>query len=257
MILARQHLVRLGPAVSALLFAIVSGCASPPAQHSALASALPVGHPFGDTAMVNAKAIAFDSARGELVVELSRPSHLMVLEVRLGQTLAVLHPAPRANTTARTAGQHRIRLGSGVAVNTRPPVDAEMERCVERELSAAESRRSKQRPAEQNDSKGKPTAGSKAAQAEFNRPTFGDEQAARQRCATASASRPARSTEAPKGTRYFLLLAATGKMSGAELSRRIAGLSGVGSDVASSIDAIATGVFVGYPTDWSGYYVRR
>ncbi len=207
--------------------------------------------------MVNARATAFDSTRGELVVDLSRPSHLMVLEVRLGQTLAVLHPAPRANTIRRAAGQHRIRLGSGVAVDTRPPVDPETERCVEREVSAAEVRRSAQRPVEQSDSKGKPTAGSKAAQAEFSRATFGDEQAARQRCRSAAAARPPAATPAPRGTRYFLLLAATEKMSGAELSKRIAGLSGVGSDVASSIDAIATGVFVGYPTDWSGYYVRR
>lgn len=257
MTVPRRDAGSLGPIVIWIAASIASGCASPRVRPMDAALALSVGHPFGDTAMVNSRAIAFDSTRGELVVELSKSSHLMVLEVRLGQTLAVLHPSPRTNTTQRAAGQHRIRLQNPGAVNVRTVADAETEQCVERELSAADTRRSAQRPAEQSDSKGKPTAGSKAAQAEFSRPTFGDEQAARRRCVSAAATRPPAATPVPLGTRYFLLLAATKKMSGAELSKRIAGLSGVGSDVASSIDAIATGVFVGYQTDWSGYYVRR
>jgi hypothetical protein len=57
------------------------------------------------------------------------------------------------------------------------------------------------------------------------------------------------------GEHYLVVLSSSTGYSGTELAERVAALSVTGSDVATTIEAIGAGLFVGRDGRWSGYYV--
>jgi hypothetical protein len=55
--------------------------------------------------------------------------------------------------------------------------------------------------------------------------------------------------------RYLVVLASSSRLTSAQLAERLSTLTAVGSDVATTIEALASGLYVGLPGTWSGGYV--
>jgi hypothetical protein len=114
------------------------------------------------------------------------------------------------------------------------------------------------RPPVRRDSTGRIIQSSIDAQAEYDRQGDGPGATAINACRTrANMIRNTRAKAVRKGEHYLVVLSSPTAFAATELAERIAGLSVTGSDVATTIEAIGAGLFVGRADRWSGYYVSR
>jgi hypothetical protein len=216
------------------------------------------GRAFGDTTALRASVVAMDTVRDVVVYTLSAPAHLVMLDVSPGVSIEQLYPAVGARTRLQDAGEHMATtMDSSLVVEQSEAVRDEYQRCIERAADAARGKRGFMRPPLVRDSSGKVTPASAEAQRSYDNAEVGPSQADLGACRTrASAPRPVRKP-VRNGEHYLVVLATGQPVTGVEVAERLKTLAVVGSDVATTIEAIGAGLFVGRPGSWSGYYVSR
>ncbi|MDQ6611782.1 MAG: hypothetical protein M3Y64_05070, partial [Gemmatimonadota bacterium] len=74
------------------------------------------------------------------------------------------------------------------------------------------------------------------------------------RCRTIRNERLRAASLRQSGERYLVLLASDAPMNSAQLLDRLSQMNVIASDVRSTIEAIALGLYISRPTVWSGYY---
>jgi hypothetical protein len=134
---------------------------------------------------------------------------------------------------------------------------SEYNRCVDRAEAAARARSARSRPPVKRDTAGRVIQSSIDAQSEHDMRTGGVDATTVRNCRT-NADKIGSAQKSPRqGEHYLVVLSSSSPYSGTELAERIAGLAVTGSDVPTTIEAIAAGLFVGRARSWSGYYVSR
>ena len=239
----------------------LAGCRRAPVNPwVSVPSARFAGRAFGDTVTMRASIVALDTLRDVVVFTLSAPAHLVVLDVTPGVSIDQLHPGVGTTSRRQDAGEHMVAVADSVMSTDEAALLATQafDQCIDRAEIAAR-RRPANRPQVVRDSTGKPTPASVEAQRRFDeaqlKPSSGEIAACR-RQADAQKARPARRA-VRTGEHYLVVLAAQSSISGVDVAERLRTLSVVGSDVATTIEAIGAGLFVGRPGSWAGYYVSR
>jgi hypothetical protein len=245
------------------LIALLAAChVAPVNPWITVPSARFAGRAFGDTAGLRASIVAMDTVRDVAVFALSAPAHLVVLAVRPGVSIEQLQPGVGARTVLQAAGEHMVATIDSTAQKDEAARLARLayDECVDRAEMTAR-RRNAYKPPVVRDSSGKVTAASAEAQRRFDDEGGGVGSADLSGCSRALTSNTSRSAPARQASRagehYLVLLASQSAISGTEVAERLRTLSVIGSDVATTIEAIGAGLFVGHAGPWSGYYVSR
>lgn len=253
--------LRLGALAALALPALVAACRPAPLNPwVSVPSARFSGRAFGDTATVRATIVAMDTVREVAVYTLSAPAHLVVLDVRPGVSIDQLHPIAGARSVLQDAGEHMVSLLDTSAAHEEALRLARLayEQCVDGVEMKARTRQ-EPRPPLVRDSSGKVTAASAAARQRYDEAESSANRSDISACSRAAVPKAARVARkgARVGEHYFVVLASRSPVSGTEVAERLKGLSVVGSDVATTIEAIGAGLFVGHAGPWSGYFVAR
>jgi hypothetical protein len=214
------------------------------------------GKAFGDTATMRMSIVAIDTLRDVVVIDLATPAHLVVLDVIPGRSISPLNPELGSRTLLQGSGEHMIAaIDPATAEDRRAVAASEYRRCVDQAESVARQRSTKSRPPLKRDSTGRISQSSIDAQNEHDRQTGGVDAVTLRNCRTRADMTRSTIRSARKGEHYLVVFSSPTGYSGTDLAERIAGLSVTGSDVATTIEAIGAGLFVGRAAAWSGYYV--
>jgi hypothetical protein len=244
------------------LTALVAACHTAPVNPwISVPSAGFAGRAFGDTVGLRTSIVAMDTVRDIAVFALAAPAHLVVLDVRPGVSIEQLQPMIGAQTVLQAAGEHMVATVDSTAQKDEAArLAPQAYECVDlAEMTAR--RRNAYKPPVVRDSSGKVTAASAEAQRRFEDAGSSVGSADVSGCSRALAANSSRMSPARKSSRvgehYLVLLASQSPVSGTEVAERLKTLSVIGSDVATTIEAIGAGLFVGHAGSWSGYYVSR
>jgi hypothetical protein len=203
---------------------------------------------FGDTVAVKVQLLSLDPVDEVARVSLGASAYLVVLGVRPGREIELIAPEERAPTRSTGAGAATLSLRryEEPSPDANLRAEVEYERCVAVAEEAA--RRREQARTAKRDSAGRviPGSGRSSVQAPVvshncRRPTT---PAKRVRMAPRAAA-----------DRYLVVLASSQPIPYAQLSARLETLTAVAPDVATTIEAIAAGIYAGHPGAFSGTFV--
>ncbi len=260
-------------AVSCALFGMLTAChrpmASVPSTSANVAAPLPTlppmpGHAIGDPAASPVRVISLDTVKEIATISLDARGNLIVLEVMPGRDIEVLYPSAAKPATTQRVGHVSVDLGryekvsrytdAERAARARQVIaDCETRRAAAARRAAAEAARAVRR-----DSSGKIVSTST--------PTYADSRDdlapcdrltpnARGLALLGDEYKIVRLPPRTPSERYLVALASQTPISLVEINQRLAGFTAVAPDVASTIEAIATGIFAGRESAWTGYYV--
>ena len=222
-----------------------------------------VGRSLGDAEAPAVRIVALDPIAESATVTLAKPGYVIVLEVMPGHDIEIIYPTTAKPPRQKGAGPFTIDLGRLAQVprysnaerdaRTRQAIsNCEAQRAAEARRVAAAAR------AVRRDSTGKVIGGQSpevfdtrdlGAPCDHLSPNSKGAAALREDYTTARLPR-----REPR-ERYLVVLAAAAPISLVELNLRLTGFTAVATDVATTIEAIATGIFAGREHAWSGYYV--
>ena len=220
------------------------------------------GRGFGDSALLGIRILTLDPVREHATITAKNAKHLVVLAVVPGREIEVIVPG---HTPVR-----REREKNVFAIDMRRvsdeigPADANesaqarlaYDRCMRQARATAERIAQQKARAVRRDSTGKVIGGGStgnASGAELQNYEIACESLA------AKASKRQTPTYLPArqpADRYLVVLASSSAVSSAHLDERLATLTAVAPDVATTIEAIAAGIYVGVNGSWAGYFVR-
>lgn len=213
--------------------ASVSPSESPGAARNA--RVVPPGQAFGDTAAFEVQILSLDRVTEQASVTTRNGKNLIVLAVVPGREIEIIAPGASSIRQGKAKGVYGIDLRR--VHDSMRPADANetareqlaYDRCMSQ--AAATAKRIGQQRA--------------GLAAPCNR-----------LASNSSARQPATFLPArPPADRYLVVLASTSPIPLAQLYERLATLTAVAPDVATTIEAIAAGLYVGARGTWSGYYV--
>jgi hypothetical protein len=218
------------------------------APKSASAAPLAASRSFGDTAAVKIQLLSLNPSDEVARLTLGNPAYLVVLGVRPGREIELISPVE--SQSARSTGADGVTLSlrryEAPSPDANLRAEAEYERCVAAAEGAA--RRREQARTARKDSSGRVIPGSGTSSA--STPAVGNN------CRPPGAQvKPVRLPRRPPGERYLVVLASTQPIAYAQLSARLETLTAVAPDVATTIEAIAAGIYAGQPGAFSGSYV--
>lgn len=219
---------------------------------------------FGDTARYGLQVVSFDRQKEVAKVSLRAPAELIVLAVIPGREIELIVPSDLARSShasfgkgvsniqmARWEDTPRSSTAAGDAQRA-----AEYNRCVVQAEATARRMAAARRPVKR-DSTGKVIEGTEPGGADIS-----DVSQLTAQCSkldpNRSSNRPPPPVRMPPRTaadRYLVVLASSMPFTSAQLGERLATLTAVGSDVSTTIEAIAAGLYAGLPGGWSGGYV--
>ncbi len=215
------------------------------------------GHAFGDAATLSGvRVLLFDPAKEQVRVTTTNPKNLIVLAVVPGREIEVVQPGDYPVRREREKDVFTIDMRR--ASDEITPEDAAAitrtrlayDRCIKQaEATAARIAQQKARSV-RRDSTGKVIGGGPTA------PDIVDTRSCDRLSQHSAVKRtptflPAR---AP-ADRYLVVLTSTSPISRTQLYERLATLTAVAPDVATTIEAIAAGLYVGVKGTWGGYFV--
>ncbi|MEQ1690619.1 MAG: hypothetical protein ABMA00_05000 [Gemmatimonas sp.] len=251
--------------VAATVVAAIAGCGGGSAARVA-ASPTPsplvalVGRAFGDTASFGLHIVALDRVSEHALIAARNTKNLIVLAVIPGREIEVIMPGGTALRREREDGHFTVdlrRIDDGI----RPPDANEdaaarlaYERCMA-QVAATQRRIEQQRRAVRRDSTGAVIPDERRGS------NAGADQSAMQKSCDRMAMRsPAKgpirylAARAP-ADRYLMVLNSSSKIPLEQLYERLAVLTAVAPDVATTIEAIAAGLYVGVEGSWGGTFV--
>jgi hypothetical protein len=255
----RERLASLARLAGTVLFFSLAGCKSAAVNPwVAVPSAKFSGRAFGDTATIRTSIVALDTLRDVVVFNLSAPAHVIVLDVSPGKAISPLYPELGSRSILQGAGEHMLQAVDPAASAERDARAASEEaRCIDQAERIARQRAAKRRPQVRRDSAGRVIQSSVDEQSEHDMRNGGVDAATLRACRARGESVQYSTKSARTGEHYLVVISSPAAYSGTELAERIASLAVTGSDVATTIEAIGAGLFVGRTGAWSGYYVSR
>ena len=222
-----------------------------------------VGRSLGDATAPAVRIVALDPLAESATVTLAKPGNVIVLEVMPGHDIEIIYPTTAKPPKQKGAGPFTVDLGRFAQVprysNAERDARARQATSNCEAARAAEARRvAAAARAVRRDSTGKVIGGQSpevvdtrdlGAPCDHLTPSARGPEALREEYTTARLPR-----REPR-ERYLVVLAASAPVSLVELNLRLTGFTAVATDVATTIEAIATGIFAGREHTWSGYYV--
>ena len=222
-----------------------------------------VGRSLGDAAAPAVRIVALDPIGESATVTLAQPGNVIVLVVMPGHDIEIIYPTTAKPPKQKGAGPFSVDLGRFAQMSrySNAERDARARQAVSQceAARAAEARRvAAVARAVRRDSTGKVIGGQSpevvdtrdlGAPCDHLTPNSKGAAALREEYKTARLPR-----REPR-ERYLVVLAAVTPVSLVELNLRLTGFTAVATDVATTIEAIATGIFAGREHTWSGYYV--
>lgn len=227
------------------LLALLSACRAP---QTGSAIPLAASRTFGDTNTVKVRLLSLDPTEEVARATLGANAYLVVLGVRPGRDIELI--SPEENQSARPTGAGSVTLSlrryEAPSPDANLRAEAEYERCVAAAEGAA--RRREQTRTAKKDSTGRVIPGTGSSS--VTTPAMGN-----------SCRRPMAQVKAVRmalrepGERYLVVLASTQPIPYLQLSARLETLTAVAPDVATTIEAIAAGIYAGQPGTFSGAFV--
>lgn len=253
--------MRAGARVCAALLALAV-VGSPLAVHAqtsgAVGSAATVkARNFGDTATFALHILSLDREKEIATYSANKDAkHLIVLAVVPGREIEVISPGTGTISSTKMKGVRAIMMrrmtesvpDAGEDARARLAYDRCMSQAAAQAQRAAAARRVKR------DSSGRIIS-------DPNPDPVADEQQFRRQCDRLAASNPKKRSLTPlppreAAERYLLVLASSSEVQSTQLYERLASLTAIAPDAATTLEAIAAGLFVGVPGSWSGSFVN-
>ncbi len=234
-----------------------AAAAIPSASPRVVAPMMAGAQSFGDSTIAGVRILAFDKATEQARIAARSTNNLIVLAVVPGREIELLVPGQYALQRERQTG-HRVldlrRIDDAIDPNGADGAVARAayERCV-RQANAARARQQQQKRVVRRDSTGKVIGDGGAIAAP---PT----QVAEVECnrLDRSAKRPSERkylSARPPAERYLVVLFSSASVPVAVIAERLATLSAVAPDAATTIEAIAAGLYLGTKGTWGGTFV--
>lgn len=240
-------------AVGAILLA--AGCHRPPNHSVDVAVA---AHTFGDTTAYASRIISFDAQRELLVANFKNSSYVILLAVIPGKSIEQISPSPNQLPVRLPSGKHSIsvRQTANVAEPDHRDVSAaelgEINRCVAEAMAVARRRAQAQQPVKR-DSLGRIVKNNAPPPVLIDE--YGMENACRLQVQSRTKNRPQLKPPIREpAERYLVVLTSPFPIAGPLISDRLESLLTTAPDVATTIEAIAQGLFAGMAPTWSGTY---
>ena len=195
--------------------------------------------------------LEFSAIEERAVLDVEPSAHLIVLAVRPGRDIELIVPGEADRALSKKSGRLTLALtryiNGNPDANTIGAAQAELayERCVANAENTAE--RQARARAQRRDSSG----GRQAAS-----PAVGAAAAA---CRRPVVARPSKLVALPPrepSERYLVVLASATALSAEQINTRLATLTAVAPDVATTIEAIAAGLFAGVPGTFTGLFAN-
>lgn len=199
---------------------------------------------FGDTTTLPLRLLSLDVAGEVAHVGLRPSSHVIVLGVRPGREIEVIAVTESRAELLEVSMRRYEEPSPSAAEQADARAAREYDRCVAMaEKTAQEQARQR---AYRRDSTGKliPTGADPLPVVNLS--------ACRR--APRVAATPKRMPPREPAERYFVVLASTVQLPASQLEARLSTLTAVAPDVATTIEAIAAGLFAGHPGAFSGAY---
>ena len=257
--------LRIGRVVTvSLLLAATTVCRSTAPKSESL-SIVPassaqafVGLGFGETATFAPRILTLDRVQEIAMASTRTAAYSVVLAVVPGREIEVIEVGKSVGKRA-TAAQFMVSMRrfeiDQKAASRQAAADASAEVAYQRCETASENARQRQaRASQKRDSSGRVIQGPSDAQVGL----AGASQGGGSQCRRASTKRSTpmiRTTARPIAERYLVLLVSAAPLTADFVNERLTTLTAVGSDVATTIEAIAAGLYVGATGRWAGYYV--
>ena len=234
--------------VAALATSALSGCVS---SSRPATSDVPVERGvLGDTAAFGPDIVRFNGVRTQVTYRLASPGHVILLAITPGKQIERIVASPAGDATPMRVGQHTTFLPlDGTPVGQlRPEDQAEWDRCIEDERTAADRRRPKP---ETRDSTGRVMSegggGREESPMEVQRKA---ETNCRRQLANRSAQTPANRPP------YLALFVTDANIPGQEVDEWLDGIPAATTDIPTVLAAVADVLFRDRKAAWSGVYRR-
>lgn len=222
--------------------------------------ALPT-HTFGDTTEYVSHILQFDVQKEQVVVDFKSRSYVVVLAVIPGKSIEQISPVPGRRSGRFSSGKRTLDLRQ--PQNGADPIGQEMNsaelgevnRCVVAATAAARRQaQAKARPV-RRDSLGRIIEDrSPPPETAIDDTRF--ESACRAQVRSRSKNRPQPKMPIREpAERYLVVLTSPYPMEGPMISDRLETLITMAPDVATTIEAIAQGLFAGKDATWSGTFI--
>lgn len=212
---------------------------------------LPAVQRFGDSTVWRITLLDFSAIEERAVIDIEPSAHLIVLAVRPGRDIELILPDETNSAAVKKRGRLALSLTRYIQgnpdANTAAEAQAEMafERCVANAQNTAE--RAARARAQRRDSSGRQAAtpAVSSAGAGCRKPTV----------ARSASKRRALPPREPS-ERYLVVLTSSSALSVEQINTRLETLTTVAPDVATTIEAIAAGLFAGVPGTFTGLFTN-
>ena len=220
-------------------------------HHTAPARAGFIGQSIGNSNAIGAEFLSLDPVQGRLQYRLRAPAFVILLEVSPGNSIHLIAPSTAGAPAKNNAGLYVTNIHT-VATLDDAGAGAEdaFQACYANGVQAA-TPRPVLIPAKR-DKNGKIIE--PASVTAPTGPPPGVASSIREKCLNAQYERLRSSSLRKSGERYLVLLASNVPMNSIQLLTRLEQLNVVASDVRSTIEAIALGLFASHDATWSGCY---
>lgn len=252
--MANQNERRVRTAVIATLLCF-GGAGIAPSAHAQGPNAAPLkGGAFGDTATFDVRILSLDPQTETATFSAKKYKNVIVLAVIPGREIEVIAPG---SGSVRAGKGKNTRVVSMRRVDDDRPADADdnaqarlaYDRCIAQANAAQRRAEEAARRAAKRDSTGRAIGGATTVTTDYTRQCDRIDKP-NQRSRKVKYLPPREPAD-----RYLLVLSSSESVSETLLQERLATLTAVAPDVATTLEAIAAGLFVGTPGTWSGYYV--
>lgn len=227
-----------------------------------LAQGAPVGRSFGDSTAYGVHILSIKPDSEVATFTAQNGKHIIVLEIIPGNSVDILLPggvAPKrlkdTNTYALALYRFTAATNSVADEAAQRSAEAAYQRCVASADAAARRAAAAKRT---RDASGKETGPSKSEVMS----TTSDAEMSGRMCGRSavgtSPNKPMRTVRlAPRAPadRYLVVLSSSANMSLTEVTERLSQLTTVGSDVATTVEALAAGLFLGKAEKWGGAFI--
>lgn len=240
---------------SALLVAVA--CLATPLRAQDASLSPLKGGAFGDTATFGVRIVSLDTRRELATFTAKKYKHIIVLAVIPGREIEIISPGPGV---VRAGKGKDTRLVSMQRIDEERPADADenaqarlaYDRCIAQAEAAARRAEAARRNVKR-DSTGRVVDDGRGTPSTVSTMDY------TRQCDRLSKPNQSRKVKfmPPRepADRYLVVLSSTEAVEPAQLYERLQTLTAVAPDVATTLEAIAAGLFVGTRGTWAGYYV--
>lgn len=223
-------------------------------QRAPAAAPRPLGTTVGDADAYHVELLSLDPMQGRLRYRLGAAAYVVVLEVSPGNSIHLISPNTVQVPAKENSGSHVTNIHTMAALDEAAgAAEDEYEACYINGIQAATPKPRVARVRHDKDGKAIEPASAPI-------PTGPPREVAARiadRCGVIRNDRLRASGLRKSGERYLVLLASDVPMNSAQLLDRLSQMNIIASDVRSTIEAIALGLYISRPAVWSGSYTSR